>query len=155
MKNRIKHAWKESPYFEKLRNIDRRLVEGRTNAYMEMTKGMQRRHISILTQLRTGHAPLNKFLHRIGKSDTEMCPYCNKAPETVKHFLIDCTEWGTLRIDLERIDSRKSKETRHLVGNEIFIKETLKFVDRTGRWRKSHGEEEKGGEETKDEENKD
>ncbi|KAF8156730.1 hypothetical protein B0H34DRAFT_658337, partial [Crassisporium funariophilum] len=30
----------------------------------------------ILFQLRTGHAPLAKHLHRIGKVDTPRCPCC-------------------------------------------------------------------------------
>lgn len=144
IKERARREWKKSTYIQRIYDTDRRLVEGRSDTYIKIIKGMERRHVSILTQLRTGHAPLNRFLHKIGKSETETCPFCEKAPETVKHFLIDCAEWKEQRKPLEYIDSRKSKETRHLLGNEKFIKEVLKFVDRTGRLKKSHGEADEG-----------
>jgi hypothetical protein len=41
-------------------------------------------------QLRTGHAPLNKHLHRIGCVDSPICPACEEAQETVLHLLIAC-----------------------------------------------------------------
>lgn len=113
-KKRTRRAWKESPYANRIKDIDQRLIGHQTDAYMKGIKGLQRRKVSILTQLRTGHAPLNKFLRKIGKSETETCPACNNAPETVKHFLIDCPTWEEYRKPLERINSRKCKEVRHL-----------------------------------------
>ncbi|KAI0365283.1 hypothetical protein BV20DRAFT_909194, partial [Pilatotrama ljubarskyi] len=43
-----------------------------------------------LTHLRTGHAPLNDHLHRIGRADSPLCPACMTARETVIHHLIQC-----------------------------------------------------------------
>lgn len=86
-----------------------------------------------------GHAPLNKHLFKLGKVDSELCPYCKHTPESVKHFLIDCQELEEQRAQLKRLDSRRSQELQHLLGNEKFINETLGFVEGTGRFRESHG----------------
>lgn len=141
IRERANREWKKSSYYRRIMDIDQRLVNGRNDTYIKMTKGMTRRHVSILTQLRTGHIPLNKFLNKLKKIENDTCSYCGKAPESVKHFLIDCAEWKELRKPLERINARRSKEVHHLVGNEAFIQETLKFVDRTKRLKGSHGEE--------------
>ena len=38
-----------------------------SDKYLKITNSLNRGQISILTQLRTGHAPINKRLHRIRK----------------------------------------------------------------------------------------
>ncbi|KAJ8595545.1 hypothetical protein M405DRAFT_727800, partial [Rhizopogon salebrosus TDB-379] len=38
----------------------------------------------------TGHAPLNKYLHRIGKAESSQCPHYHQVDETVHHYLITC-----------------------------------------------------------------
>ncbi|OAX32906.1 hypothetical protein K503DRAFT_651940, partial [Rhizopogon vinicolor AM-OR11-026] len=43
---------------------------------------------SLLFQLRTGHAPLNKHLHCIAKVPNPACQHCYLREETVRHFLI-------------------------------------------------------------------
>ncbi|KAJ5653021.1 hypothetical protein N7490_000024 [Penicillium lividum] len=51
---------------------------------------------SILAQLRTGHARLNGYLHRIGKTDNDIRE-CGAERETVPHFLLRCTRWNEQR----------------------------------------------------------
>jgi hypothetical protein len=46
--------------------------------------------MSILLQLRTGHAPLCKHLHKLERHVSPMCPYCKQEEETVQHFLVKC-----------------------------------------------------------------
>lgn len=55
-------------------------------AVVKMTKGQAALYI----QLRTGHAPLNRHLHRIKATDSPVCPACNNAHETVHHYLLIC-----------------------------------------------------------------
>ena len=45
--------------------------------------------IPILSRLRTGHCPLNGFLHSIDRADSEACT-CGRR-ETIKHFLFNCS----------------------------------------------------------------
>lgn len=132
---------KRSPYATKIKSINARLLGRRQGEYLQMIKGMQRRKVSILTQLRTGHAPLHGHLFKIGKADSENCPNCPNVKETVKHFLIDCPKWKEKRKTLERMDARRSKEVKHLLGNIRFVNETLRYVDETGRFQGTHGAE--------------
>jgi hypothetical protein len=46
----------------------------------------------ILSQLRTGHTPLNDSLACIGVENSAMCIY-NSGIETVQHFLFYCPRW--------------------------------------------------------------
>lgn len=135
------NAWKHSKYFNKMKAIDARMTGKRRGIYMKIIKGLSRRRISILTQLRTGHAPLNNHLHKIGKAENDKCQNCCNSKETVKHYLVDCPEWEDRRKALKEIDGRRSREVKHLLGDKKFIKETLKFIESTGRFKQTHGEE--------------
>ncbi|KNZ77263.1 hypothetical protein J132_05973 [Termitomyces sp. J132] len=49
---------------------------------------------AILTQLRTGHVPLNHHLFCIRHSETPICPHCNDlSVEMVEHFLVLCPHY--------------------------------------------------------------
>ena len=45
----------------------------------------------------TGHCGLNKYLHRINRSTTNLCPACETEEETVSHFLGNCPATAELR----------------------------------------------------------
>ena len=46
-----------------------------------------RRTRSILSQLRSGHCSrLNNYRHRVGRSDTDLCPDCNQSVYTSSHL---------------------------------------------------------------------
>ena len=62
--------WKKSKRYKRIKAIDPSFPSSR---FIEATKELNRKQISVLTQIRTGHTPLNGHLHRINKSDT---PYC-------------------------------------------------------------------------------
>src|SRR6266496_5724840 len=48
-----------------------------------------RTHIAWIARLRTGHCPLNKYLHRFNIIEDPLCD-CGEAIETVAHFLLNC-----------------------------------------------------------------
>lgn len=52
-------------------------------------------------QLRCGHNPLQKFLHRIGAEDSDRCAACS-AKGTAAHFLIYCKQYRTQRQAFQR-----------------------------------------------------
>ncbi|KAI0825302.1 hypothetical protein BC628DRAFT_1277336, partial [Trametes gibbosa] len=55
-----------------------------------------------LTQLRTGHTPLNWHLHNISHADSPLCPACRNAPKSVVHFLLECPTHQCHRAALAR-----------------------------------------------------
>ena len=57
---------------------------------------LDREKASILAQLRTGHARLNGYLHRIGKAESDLCE-CGIERETIPHFLLRCSRWNRQR----------------------------------------------------------
>ena len=57
----------------------------------------QDKKTSIVTQLITGHAPLNKHLHRIGKAGLPLCPSCHEHEETIPHFILHCPAHQAIR----------------------------------------------------------
>ena len=51
-------------------------------------KILQRAIRSSITQIITGHAPTNHYLHKIGKSPTNACRLCEEEDETIEHIII-------------------------------------------------------------------
>jgi hypothetical protein len=54
---------------------------------------------SVIAQLRTGMARLNRYLHQIGAVDNKQCN-CSQSKETVEHFLFRCSKWDAYRRDM-------------------------------------------------------
>eukprot|EP00116_Pleurobrachia_bachei_P002623 sb/3462885/ len=50
----------------------------------------ERKERSIITQIITGHAPTNHYLHRIGKTNTNICRLCEEEDETMDHIITRC-----------------------------------------------------------------
>src|ERR1700761_7619846 len=67
------------------------------NQYRRLTAELSCSKQALLMQLRTGHAPLNKHLHRISCSESPLCPKCHQEDETVKHFILTCPRYDRLR----------------------------------------------------------
>jgi ribonuclease HI len=56
---------------------------------LELYNGRRRWECSLITQMRTQHVSLHKFLHRIKAKDSPLCIRC-QVPETVLHYLLQC-----------------------------------------------------------------
>lgn len=88
---KLKHLaaklWERSPRYQRTNLIVPDLPRA---SYFNSIAKLPRKHTSIITQLITGHAPLNKHLHRIGKVDSATCPCCHEHDETITHFLLHC-----------------------------------------------------------------
>jgi zinc-binding in reverse transcriptase len=61
-----------------------------SDKFIKLTTKLPKKLSTILTQLRTGHAPLAKHLHRIKKADSPICPACLQNSETIQHFMLHC-----------------------------------------------------------------
>ncbi|KZL81779.1 c6 zinc finger domain-containing protein, partial [Colletotrichum incanum] len=97
-----------------------------------------------LTQLRTGMARLNWYLHQIGAAASEQYG-CGQAAETVEHFFFRCTQWtAQCATMLQRTDTHRSNMSFYLCGKAAsdpddwslcmdVVTETVKFAMATGR----------------------
>jgi hypothetical protein len=83
---------------------------------------------SLITQLRTGHIPLNGHLHRIKRATSPICPACLKADKTVHHFLFDCHPHEHARHRLRKKLGRKSMSIMDLLGRKKGIMGLLQYV---------------------------
>ena len=100
---------------------------------------LPKRHTSILFQLRTGHVPLNKHLHRISKADQPYCPHCPCQQETVLHFLLKCPHCEIHCAQLRHKLQQKARNIACLLADPKCLKSTLSFIHATGRFRTTHG----------------
>lgn len=57
---------------------------------------LNRKFVIIAHRLRSGHVPLNKFRHLMGKSDSPNCTQCD-VMEDVHHLLVECVRTQTAR----------------------------------------------------------
>jgi hypothetical protein len=123
-----RNRWILSPRYTRMAQIDDKLPSGK---FHKTTAGLTRAQTSLLVQLRTGHIPLNKHLHRIKRSPTPLCPACKRADETVHHFLFDCRAHEHARSRLRHSLGRKSKSLSDLLGRTESRKTLLEYVART------------------------
>jgi hypothetical protein len=86
-KDRSRHLFTRSPRSVKLQCID---PSAPSHGFQKLITQLPRKHASVLIQLRTGHAPLNRHLHKIGKVTSALCLACGEREEMVHHFLFIC-----------------------------------------------------------------
>ncbi|KIK34524.1 hypothetical protein CY34DRAFT_17666 [Suillus luteus UH-Slu-Lm8-n1] len=120
----------DSPRLQRIRTIDPSVP---SNNYANITDDLPRRHCSLLFQLRSGHAPLNKFLHRIAKSPTAQCQQCNEREESTHHFIMSCHKYARQRAALRAAAGSQATNLQYLLSNVHGIKELLKYIARTRR----------------------
>ncbi|EJD40023.1 hypothetical protein AURDEDRAFT_70675 [Auricularia subglabra TFB-10046 SS5] len=94
--------------------------------------------MSIIVQLQIGHAPLNRHLHRIKKHDHATCDACGAAPESVRHFLLECPAYNPQRQRMMLALGRGYDRLDALLSTRTGIAATLKYAAATGRFKSSH-----------------
>ena len=98
----------------------------------------QREHVVWITRLRTGHCHLNDYLHRFNVVETPECE-CGAEGETVNHYLLNCELYDEERDVLRRKVGSHGMRTSVLLGDHKVIKETVKYIESTGRFRLQQG----------------
>jgi hypothetical protein len=92
-------------------------------------------------QLRTGHIPLNCYLRKIGKVDSDKCPKCDniqgvgQVPETINHFLFDCQAHDEARQALIAKIGRSHLSLSKIMKNTDHMKALVIYINRTGRFK--------------------
>jgi hypothetical protein len=139
IKAMTKRWWTKSPRFKKMRLIDPSLP---SDKYINITSTLNHRQTSILTQLCTGHAPINKHLHKIQKNDSPNCPHatCNGMTEDVHHLLFTCPQYTHERYLLTRKIGKKALSSATLLADKDTIPHTLEYLNKTGRFRHRYGD---------------
>jgi ribonuclease HI len=127
-----KSLWKKSPRYPLSRSVDKSLP---SNKFLHLVDNISRSQSAILTQLRTGHSPLNNHLFRIRSSETPVCPHCgNLTVETVSHFLFQCPHYQQERHMLRRKLKRSANSLSFLLSNPQAVKPLLKYIIATKRF---------------------
>ncbi|KAF9542354.1 hypothetical protein CPC08DRAFT_620124, partial [Agrocybe pediades] len=72
-----------------------------------------RRQSSLLVQLRTGHFPLNDYLHKRKLAPSPICRACNEQQrETIDHLIKECPAYQEHRRQLRRVVNGRGLATR-------------------------------------------
>ena len=106
----------------------------------KLTKGLSRNQTSALAQLRSGHVPLNVYLHRINKASSPGCASCLQGDESVHHFLFECHTWNHERWQMEKALGREVKSAVCIMSMEKGISKLLKYVGHMGRLKATFGD---------------
>lgn len=98
---------------------------------------LEKGQAAAIFQLRCGHCPLRKYLHRIGVEDSNKCESCS-AVETPAHFLIYCKKytsqrkWFRTRLKEEKIKVNINSAVALLDTPQVFplLAEFIQDTDR-------------------------
>jgi hypothetical protein len=74
-----------------------------------------------------------RYLNRRNIIEDPSCD-CGRGIENVKHFLLLCKNYEQQRKELRKKVGVRNMRTEILLGDPKFIKETLEFVEKTGRF---------------------
>ncbi|KAJ8468306.1 hypothetical protein ONZ45_g17291 [Pleurotus djamor] len=135
-KERSAHAWSNSTRKASLDRIDKDLTEEK---FIKQVGDWRKNRVSIITQLRTRHIPLNLYLHRIGRAETPWCPHCPRKRETVFHFLKECPAYSRERRALASRIGNDDLPLKVLLADPEGMKATIDFVGHTKRMLHTHG----------------
>jgi ribonuclease HI/endonuclease/exonuclease/phosphatase family metal-dependent hydrolase len=131
-------VWDESPRKDRFLRLDPDFPFVR---FRKRLFQLTRKQASIIMQLRTGHIPLNFYLKRIGKVDSDRCTNCPEGPdriqvpETTNHFLFECQAHDEFRRELIAKIGRSHLSLSKIMKHTNYIKALVTYISRTGRFR--------------------
>ena len=100
LKQRWQERWRTLPCYTRMSNINPAFP---SNKCWLHTQDLTKAQTSLITQLRTGHVPLNKHLHRIKKANSPpLCTSCLLAEESTHHYLLKCQAHSHARVAMSR-----------------------------------------------------
>jgi len=129
LKCNTQKAWQKSPWYNWMKKTDPTTPSCK---YINLITDLPWKIASILSQLRMGHAPLAKHLHRIGKSDSPICPACQRSKETVQHFLLHCTTHQAARQALCNSTGGRDMNITQLLTMPKTLPALSHYIARTG-----------------------
>ena len=85
---------------------------------------LKRKHVVLISRLRTGHCHLNQYLHRFNIVETSECE-CGAEKEIVEHYLLNCELYDEERDALRRRVGAQGMRTGILLGDSQIIKDIV------------------------------
>ncbi|KAF4618845.1 hypothetical protein D9613_009693 [Agrocybe pediades] len=143
LKQEAEQRWNQSERKEKFdRDVDDKYPY---DEFRKQQTKLNRAKASILMQVRTGHLPLNAYLHRFGQHYTSRCNACYRTTrrhkeETLKHYLFECPEYRWERADMDKKMGRNSRNLKALLGCNKTVKVLMEYIEKTGRLRIKQGD---------------
>jgi ribonuclease HI len=137
LKHNAQKLWQKSPRYTKMKKTDPTTP---SNKYLKLIANLPRKLASILSQLRTGHTPLAKHLHRIGKVDSPICPECQQGEETLQHFMLHCAAHREARQILCNSTGGRNIDITKLLTTPNTLPALFKYVATTGRFHSTFGD---------------
>ncbi|KAG7086882.1 hypothetical protein E1B28_002802 [Marasmius oreades] len=104
-----------------------------SNMFRRLATDLPKKHTSVLTQLLTGHIGLNHYLHRFNIAESPTCPCCKESEETVVHFLLRCPAHTRERNRLRTRLRNMNADMKQMLTTRSGVRETLRYVEETGR----------------------
>ncbi|KNZ78050.1 hypothetical protein J132_02342 [Termitomyces sp. J132] len=127
-----------SPMFGRLKAIYTNTPSMKT--ITQTLASILRRQALSLMQLRTGHCPLNHYLHWFKKSDMPTCPACHQADEMVKHFLLHCSAHARQWHELSKIVDLETEALSKLLSNAKSAKALFQYINSMGHFKRTYGD---------------
>ena len=110
-------------------------------AFLKKLNLLTRKQSSTILQIRCGHFPLNAYLHKINKAETNRCQACiehyegDSPPESINHFIFDCPAHHEAREDLVTKIGRNYFHLAEIMADTDRMKALVTYINRTGRLR--------------------
>ncbi|KAF8600543.1 hypothetical protein BDV93DRAFT_447247 [Ceratobasidium sp. AG-I] len=101
---------------------------------MERVRNLPRARASLLFQLTTGHIPLQSHLARLRVVESNTCPNCGDAPETVAHFLLRCCTFAAERHAHLTSRGLEFIHLPYLLSSPAALTPLFSFIKATGRF---------------------
>jgi len=137
MVERWKQEWMASPRYARISRIDSTMP---SRGYRKMISKMSWAQASIIMQFRTSHVLLHKYLHRVNKASSPICPTYKEEEESVHHYLFNCTTWHHERWFMGQELGSQAKSADCVLNTRKGAKALLAFVGRTERFKAIYGE---------------
>jgi hypothetical protein len=140
LRRRWEKLWETSDRSTRMEEIDNNFPFNafRTNIYQ-----LTRHQAILMVQLRCGHIPLNRYLYKIGRSNSEYCLACLtdrdglRRRETVNHFLFECESLEAEREVLVEKTTRSHLNLSDIMASTDYMKALATFVNRSGRFKRA------------------
>ena len=138
LKERWKALWNASPRRPRIAQFGE---EFPFSAFLKRLSLLTRKQSSLILQIRSGHFPLNPYLHKINKIDSNTCQACydeedDYSPaETINHFIFDCTAHNVAREELIEQIGMAHFNLLDIMADTDRMKALTTFINRSGRFK--------------------
>jgi hypothetical protein len=129
--------WHKSPRFNRMNQIDSKTLQ---QSFMKLTADFPKKLTGLYMAIHTGHAPLNKHLHHIGKVASSHCPHCKHPEESVLHYLTVCPQYQHEHHIMTCALGCRATSIPFLLSDPDATPHLVHYVNTTGKMKTTFGE---------------